>query len=131
VAGIGALLFVAAGLAGALVDLSHGLEMTSVLAVLGLAWNAGVVGGSTMLAASAPPALRPHVEGMGEVAMGLAAGAGAPVAGLVVALGDITVLSLAGAVAGVVVLAALRLGTDGLNPSSRTQSESASLGSNT
>ena len=42
-----------------------------------------------MLAASVPAALRPQAEGIGEVAMGLAAGAGAPVAGVVVAVGDI------------------------------------------
>jgi hypothetical protein len=48
-----------------------------------------------MLAASVPAALRPQAEGIGEVAMGLAAGAGAPVAGVFVAVGDIGALSLA------------------------------------
>jgi predicted membrane protein len=42
--------------------------------------------------------------------MGLAAGAGAPIAGLIVALGDITALSIAGAVGGVLMLTALRIG---------------------
>jgi hypothetical protein len=56
-----------------------------------------------------PPALRPHTEGIGEVAMGLAAGVGAPMAGLVVALGDFVTLALAGALAGVLILAALSL----------------------
>jgi hypothetical protein len=84
--------------------------MTAVLAVLGLGWNAGVVGGSTMLAAAVPPALRPQTEGIGEVAMGLAAGAGAPIAGLIVAFGDFTTLSIAAAVGGALLFAALRLG---------------------
>ena len=97
VAALGAVLLVAAGINGALLDMSHGWEMTAMLALLGLGWNAGVVGGSTMLAVSAPPALRPQTEGIGEVAMGLAAGAGAPIAGLIVAFGDFTALSIAGA----------------------------------
>jgi len=114
VAAIGAVLLAAAGLSGALLDMSEGAAMTGMLALLGLGWNAGVVGGSTMLAASVPAALRPQTEGIGEVAMGLAAGAGAPAAGLIVAFGDFTALSIAGAVGGVLMLAALRL--DGGRP---------------
>jgi MFS family permease len=107
VAMVGAALLVAAGVSGALLDLSDGTAMTAMLALLGLGWNAGVVGGSTMLAASVPAALRPQTEGIGEVAMGLAAGAGAPIAGLIVAFGDIVALSIAGAVGGALVLIAV------------------------
>jgi MFS family permease len=110
VAALGAILLVATGIVGATVDLSHGFEMTAMLALLGLGWNAGIVGGSTMLAASVPAPLRPHAEGMGEVAMGLAAGAGAPLAGLLVYFGDMTTLLLASAVVGVLMFASLRLG---------------------
>src|SRR5918994_3438250 len=53
--------------------------------------------GSAGLAASIPTRLRPHVEGLGEVSMGLAAGAGAPIAGLVLALGGFAALSFGGA----------------------------------
>ncbi len=42
--------------------------------------------------------------------MGLAAGAGAPIAGLIVAYGDFATLSLAVALGGVLVLGALGLG---------------------
>jgi len=52
--------------------------------------------GSAGLAASVPTRLRPHVEGLGEVSLGLAAGAGALIAGLVLALGGFAALSLAG-----------------------------------
>ena len=76
----------------------------------GLGWNAGVVAGSTLLAASVPEALRPQSDGIGEVAMGLAAGAGAPAAGLVVAFGEFTALSIIGAAAGALMLAAVRVG---------------------
>jgi MFS family permease len=110
VAALGAGLMVAAGASGAVLDLSNSLEMTAMLALLGLGWNAGVVAGSTMLAASVPGHLRPQAEGIGEVAMGLAAGAGAPVAGLLVAYGDFTTLSIAVLVGGALMLAALRLG---------------------
>jgi MFS family permease len=107
---LGGGLMVAAGASGAVMDLSNTLEMTAMLALLGLGWNAGIVAGSTMLAASVPGYLRPQAEGIGEVAMGLAAGAGAPIAGLLVAYGDFTTLSMAAAAAGVLMLAALRLG---------------------
>ena len=45
------------------------------------------------------------MEGLGEVFMGLAAGAGAPVAGLIVALGGSAALSLVGAAAAMLALA--------------------------
>jgi MFS family permease len=109
VAALGAVLLIAAGASGSLLDLSDSREMTAMLALLGLGWNAGVVGGSTMLAASVPAFLRPQAEGIGEVAMGLAAGAGAPVAGLLVAYGDFTTLSIAAAITGALMFAALRL----------------------
>jgi hypothetical protein len=78
VTAIGAVLLAAAGVSGATLDTSAGTAMTAMLALLGLGWNAGVVGGSTMLAGSVPATLRPQTEGIGEVVMGLAAGAGAP-----------------------------------------------------
>ena len=110
VVAISAALLVTAGVSGALLDTSDGTEMTLMLAVLGLGWNAGVVGGSTLLAASAHEDVRPHAEAIGETAMGLAAGAGAPIAGLIVAYGDFATLSLAVALGGVLVLGALGLG---------------------
>lgn len=97
VAGGGFGLIAASGAAGVLLDTGGLLPMAAVLLVLGVGWNLGVVGGSAMLAASVPAALRPRVEGIGEVSMGLAAGAGAPIAGLVVAFGGFAALSLAGA----------------------------------
>jgi MFS family permease len=117
VAALGALLLIAAGASGAALDLSDGTAMTAMLVLLGLGWNAGIVGGSTMLVASVPASLRPQTEGIGEVAMGLAAGAGAPVAGVIVAFGSLAALSLAGAVVGVLVLATLRLQGPASRPS--------------
>jgi hypothetical protein len=69
-----------------------------MLTMLGAGRNFGVVGGSFLLATSVPANVRLHVEGLGEVAMGLAAGAGAPIVGLTVALGGFAALSMAGTV---------------------------------
>jgi MFS family permease len=107
---IGALFLVAAGVSGAIVDSSGHVGVTIVLALLGLGWNAGVVGGSTMLAASVPAAQRPRFEGFGEIAMGGAAAVGAVFAGLVVAVGGFPALAIAGATAGALLFAALRFG---------------------
>lgn len=110
VVSVGALLLVAAGVSGAVVDSSGHVGVTIVLTLLGLGWNAGVVGGSTMLAASVSAAQRPSAEGFGEIAMGGAAAIGAVFAGLVVAFGGFPALALAGATAGALLFAALRLG---------------------
>jgi MFS family permease len=110
VVSIGALFFIAAGISGAIVEPSGHVGVTIVLALLGLGWNAGVVGGSTMLAASIQAAERPRAEGFGEIAMGGAAAVGAVFAGLVVAAGGFPALALAGAAAGALLFAALRLG---------------------
>jgi predicted MFS family arabinose efflux permease len=91
-------LLVATGLGGALVDLQSGFSVSVLLVVLGLGWNFGIVGGSTLLSASTSPRLRPYAEGIGEVAMGVAAGLGAPVAGVLVAGGGFASLWIAGAV---------------------------------
>jgi MFS family permease len=110
VVSIGALLLVAAGVSGAVVDSSGHVGVTVVLALLGLGWNAGVVGGSTMLASSVPAEQRPRAEGFGEIAMGGAAAIGAVFAGLVVAIGGFPALALAGATVGALLFGALRLG---------------------
>jgi MFS family permease len=105
VAGIGFILLLSAGVVGAFSNVDNTLWMTATLVLLGTGWNFGVVGGSTMLDASVPAPLRPHVEGLGEVAMGLAAGAGAPIAVLIVAFGGFAALFLAGTAAAILALA--------------------------
>lgn len=109
VAGVGAVLLVGAGFGGAIAGAHDGPAFTAVLVLLGIGWNAGVVGGSTMLVASVPPAVRQNAEGIGEVAMGLAAGAGAPIAGLMVAAGGLPTLSVASAAVSVLVFTVLSI----------------------
>lgn len=108
VVAVGIALLVSAGVAGAFADGGAAFAMTLVLAVLGVGWNLGMVGGSVLLAASVSARLRPQVEGVGEAAMGVAAGLGAPVAGLLILLGGFKALSLAGAATAALGLAALR-----------------------
>jgi MFS family permease len=110
VVALGALFLIAAGLTGALVDPTGHVGVTVVLGLLGIGWNAGVVGGSTMLASAVPAGERPRAEGFGEIAMGGAAAIGAVFAGLVVAAGGFPALALTGATAGALLLTWLRLG---------------------
>jgi len=106
VASAGISLLVAVGIAGTIVDQESGLWMAGLLATLGIGWNFGVVGGSKLLADAVPADQRPRVEGLGEVSMGLAAGAGAMIAGPIVLLGGLTALFLSGSfVVATVVLA--------------------------
>ncbi|MCW6006243.1 MFS transporter [Micromonospora sp. CPCC 205371] len=91
-AGLGAALILVAGGTGAFADPNSALSMTVVLAMFGLGWCAGVVAGSVMVADSLSDAHRSRAEGIGEVAMGIAAGVGAPLAGLVVAFGGFPTL---------------------------------------
>jgi MFS family permease len=116
VAGLGFAFLATAGVAGALLDVSSGLAMIAMLVLLGLGWNFGIVGGSTLLASSTTASLRPHAEGIGEVAMGVAAGLGAPLAGLLVAVGSFEALTLAAAGVAVGVMAYLRWSTSSLRP---------------
>ena len=55
VAAAGFSLLVAAGVAGAVLDVNGASPMVAVLLTLGVGWNLAVVGGSTLLAASVPP----------------------------------------------------------------------------
>jgi MFS family permease len=100
VAAIGGVVLVAAGVAFAVLDQSSASTMAFAMFLLGLGWNAGVVGGSALLTAAVPVSVRPQVEGVGEVGMGLAAAGGAPIAGVAVAVGGLTALSLAGGALG-------------------------------
>jgi MFS family permease len=109
VATAGILLLIVAGLAGALVDQQSAPVMTLVLAGLGVGWNFGVVGGSSMLSTAVPAAQRSSAEGLGEVAMSLGAVVGAPGAGLIVALAGFTAISVLGAAVAVVGLMIVRL----------------------
>ena len=107
VAGVGGFFVLAAGVGGTLSDPHSAGSAALVLVTLGVGWNFGVVGGSTLIARSVTASLRVYVEGIGEVAMGVAAAAAAPLAGVIIAVGGFSALSLIVAVIALVVAASL------------------------
>jgi MFS family permease len=89
VAGAGALLLLAAGTLAAIAGSGReGMLAALLLLLLGIGWNAGLIGGSALLRdAPVPPSLRTRAEGIGELGMGVAAAAGGGGAGLLLATG--------------------------------------------
>jgi MFS family permease len=84
--------------------------LTVALFLLGLGWSGTLVSGSTLIAGAVPVAERAGVQGASDLAMGLAAGGGGALAGVVVAQLGYGVLGLGAAVlAAVIAVAALVL----------------------
>jgi MFS family permease len=105
VAGAGALLQLAAGIAAAFAATDHvGIVVTLLL--LGVGWNAGLIGGSALLRdARVSPLLRTRAEGFGELGMGAAAAAGGAAAGSLLASGGFALLGLVAVMPCVLVIA--------------------------
>jgi MFS family permease len=107
VAGLGALLLLAAGAATAAPGSGH-LGIMGALLLLGVGWNAGLIGGSALLRdAPVSPSLRTRAEGLGELGMGAAAAAGGSGAGLLLATGGFGLLGLVAAAPCLLLLAAV------------------------
>jgi MFS family permease len=107
VAGLGAVLLLAAG-AIATVGSPGRMGILIVLLVLGVGWNAGLIGGSALLRdAPVSASLRTRAEGLGELAMGAAAAVGGGAAGLLLAGGGFGLLGLVAAAPCLLVLAAV------------------------
>lgn len=68
--------------------------LTAGLFLLGLGWSCTLVSGSSLLTAAVPVPERPGVQGASDLVMGLAAGAGGAIAGVIVDLASFHVLSL-------------------------------------
>jgi hypothetical protein len=84
-----------------------------VLLLLGLGWNAGLIGGSALLRdAPVSPALRTRAEGLGEMGMGAAAAVGGSGAGLLLAGGGFGVLGLVAAAPCLLLLAVVAAGAE-------------------
>jgi MFS family permease len=108
VAGIGALLLLAAGTVAAVAGAGRPGIIVALL-LLGVGWNAGLIGGSALLHdAVVSPSLRTRAEGLGELGMGAAAAVGGGGAGLLLATGGLALLGLAAAAPCLLVLAAFR-----------------------
>jgi MFS family permease len=107
VASMGALLLLAAGTVAAVAGTGQPGVM-GALVLLGVGWNAGLIGGSALLrAAPISPSLRTRAEGLGELGMGAAAAAGGSGAGLLLASGGFGLLALVAAAPCLLLLAAL------------------------
>lgn len=79
------------------------------LALLGLGWNLGLLGGTTLVTAAVPLAFRARTQGRVDLAVALAGATGGMASGMVTAATNYATLSLVGAaLALVVVLVALR-----------------------
>jgi MFS family permease len=105
VAGAGALLQLGAGAGAAFAGDDIG-NLVALLLLLGVGWNAGLVGGSALLRdAQVSPLLRTRAEGFGELGMGAAAAAGGGTAGLLLASGGFPLLGLVAIMPSVLVLA--------------------------
>jgi len=109
VAGAGALLLLTAG-AVATVAGSGRVGILIALLLLGMGWNAGLIGGSTLLRdAPVSPSLRTRAEGLGELGMGAAAAVGGSAAGLLLAGGGFGLLGLAAAAPCLLILAVVAI----------------------
>jgi hypothetical protein len=69
------------------------------LGLLGVAWNASLIAGSTLLAGAVPAAERPRAEGAGELSMGVAAATATALAGPIAGAAGYATLALVGAAA--------------------------------
>lgn len=89
VAATGALFTLLAGLIGLHEDITQPLPAAAALLLVGLAWSAQVVAGSTWLTRSVPDTIRAKSEGLGEAGMSVAAAAGGLAAGPTLAAGGV------------------------------------------
>jgi Major Facilitator Superfamily len=106
-AGLGALLLLGAGGLAATAA-THQAGIVAALLLLGVGWNAGLVGGSALLRdAPVQPSLRTRAEGLGELGMGAAAAAAAGGAGPLLATGGLAWLGLVAAAPCLLLLLAL------------------------
>ncbi len=105
----GGLCLLAAGLVAATAPASSVAALALALALLGLGWNLGLLGGTTLVAGAVALAERARVQGRVDVAVALAGATGGLSSGLVVASSSFATLALGGAgLALAVLVAALR-----------------------
>jgi MFS family permease len=77
------------------------------LTMLGLGWSMATISGAALLIEAVPPEERARTQGVADMTMGIAGGAGGTVSGIVVGSVGYALLSLMGAVLAGAVLAAL------------------------
>ncbi|HEV8653631.1 MAG TPA: MFS transporter [Actinomycetes bacterium] len=106
-AGVGMLLLLGAGVLAAVRSTGQvGTMGALLLLLLGVGWNAGLIGGSALLRdAPVEASLRTRAEGLGELGMGATAAVAGGGAGLLLATGGFALLGLVAAAPCLLVLA--------------------------
>jgi MFS family permease len=109
----GAVVLVVAGLLAAQAPIGWSPGLATGLFLLGLGWSFTLVSGSTLVVKSVPLAERAGAQGASDLVMGLAAGVGGALAGVVVGQLGYSVLGACSAVlAAIVALASLLIRVD-------------------
>jgi MFS family permease len=101
----GGVALLAAGVVGAAAPVHSVAAIAVALVLLGLGWNLGLLGGTTLLAGAVPLDGRARVQGRVDVAVALAGATGGMGSGIVVASSSFATLSLAGGALALVTLA--------------------------
>jgi MFS family permease len=112
VALLGAGILAAATLLAAASPTGESGTLVAGLFLLGLGWSCTLVAGSTLLTAAVPAAERPGAQGAADLLMGLAAGGGGAVAGVIVDKVSFHALSLT-SLAFALAIGVMALGTRG------------------
>ena len=95
VAGAGSVILGGATLLASASPTGESTSLVAGLFLLGLGWSCTLVAGSTLLTAAVPVEERPGAQGASDLLMGLAAGVGGAIAGVVVDRASFQVLALA------------------------------------
>ena len=95
VAVVGSLTLSSAALLASSADPGYSGVLLAGLFLLGLGWSCTLVAGSTLLTAALPTTERPGAQGAADLVMGLTAGGGGAIAGVIVDRASFHVLSLA------------------------------------
>ncbi len=106
VARLGALILIAATVTGMFASEGFSMLLTTALFLLGLGWSCTLVSGSTLLSAPLAPTERPGAQGASDMFMGLAAGGGGAIAGVIVAYASYSTLAVADGLLAVAILVA-------------------------
>jgi MFS family permease len=121
----GSVVLVVATLLAAKTPMGWSAGLTAGLFLLGVGWSCTLVSGSTLVAEAIPLSERPGAQGASDLAMGLAAGNGGALAGVVVGTVGYAWLGLGAAVvAALIGVAALTLG----RPAKPGRGQAESLG---
>lgn len=106
VARVGGLILLAATVTGIFAAEGFSIPLTLALFLLGLGWSCTLISGSTLLTAALRPAQRAGAQGSADLLMGLAAGGGGAIAGVIVAQASFSALAAADGLLAVAILVA-------------------------